>query len=526
MNNDKEKSGYQKRKERLNQTVSTMGKLPPQATDLEEKILGVLMLEKNALYEVVDLLKPEMFYIEANQNIYKAIITLHSNKNAFDYISVVAQLRLMGLLETVGGAFYIISLTDKVTGSEQIDFWSRIIMQKHLQREIIRECSQMVNESYEDTIDPFESLGKMSQFLSNAEMGFIGGNDKAVGDIATEVILKRENTQVNDNSIHGLETGIHALDVHLDGLQPGELIVWAGRPSMGKTAVIVSACAHMAIEKKEPIAVFSLEMKEGQIFLRIESNVSGINGKKIKQKSLSEAEYSILWHADNKISNSFLRIDDTSFMNVNQLIARIRRMVRKYGIKGVFIDYLQLLQGLAERGGNRESEISNMTRSLKVCAGALGIPINILCQLSRNVESRRPFCIPTLADLRESGAIEQDADKVIFLWRPEYYLTEQDQNDPKKNIGTTTHFRLFNKSISNKNLLVFIIAKHREGELGNIPALFHPWNARVLNHPDITQTDAFIDPTISQAEKETYNKINSFVKDEFTKNPDDDEEPF
>lgn len=471
------------RRSRESNKLTNMGKIPPQAIDLEESVLGALLLERNAIYDVVDMLKPEMFYRDAHQLIYKAISKLYHERNPIDIRTVTAKLRSEGTLELVGGAYAITELTNGVASSANIEYWSRIVMQKYLSREIIRINSEMINQGYDDTSDPFDLLGQLTKFLADAELGFIGSNERDIASIATEVMKIRETAKENDNSIHGLKSGITELDKLLDGFLPGELDVIAARPAMGKTAVICAIAKYNTIDEKNPLVIFSLEMGNKSLFLRLESNTSGIKGNDIRRNNLTDQEREILSEVDGLLSNGDLIIDDTSFININQIVRRIRMYVRKYGIKVVLIDYLQLIQGDNAKGGNREAEISYMTRCLKVLAQELGIPIIILAQLSREVEKRKPLCLPQLSDLRESGAIEQDADKVIFLWRPEYY-----------NVTEPTQFRLFNKTIDNKNLLVFIVAKHREGELGNIPARFTPWNMRVLNHPDL-EDQASIDFT-------------------------------
>lgn len=509
-------TNYKERKKNL--ATSTMGKIPPQATDLENYILGTVMLERGKIYEVIDTLTPEMFYHESNKNVFRAIAHLYSQNKPFDPISVTQQLRDLGVLEITGGAYYITTLTNGVTGTENIEFWGRIVMEKFLARELIRASSEAIQEAYEDTADPFDVLGNLSTFVANAEVGFIGSNESVVGDVVQGLVKQRANSPKKKNHINGLETGIYELDKLIDGFGGGELIAIGARPAMGKTAVICSVAAHLNIKTKVPIAVFSLEMSKVQITLRLEANISGIDGKKIKNEDLSESEWQALHLADNLISDGTLIIDDYSALNINMLISRIRMYVRKYGIKAVLLDYLQLLNGVSNKPGNREAEISAMTRALKVCAQELNIPIVILCQLSRQVESRRPFCIPSLADLRESGAIEQDCDKVIFLWRPSYYLTDEQQADPK--IGSTTAFRLYGKQIANKNLLVFIVAKHREGELGNVPALFTPWNMRVMDHPDLSGVQSTI-PLPETIPISNVVKLNPNEK--YSDNPDDTE---
>lgn len=475
-----------KNKRRQVAPANTGGLMPPQAVDIETSILGALLLEKHAIYDVVDLVKPEMFYHESNQMIYRAIVSLYRAKNPIDILTVTAQLRKEGTLEMCGGAYTITELTSRVSGSSNMEYWCRIVMEKYLARELIRSSSEIIRSAYDDTSDPFDLLGQMSSFVSGAEMGFIGSSEHTVADIATKTMMAREIAPVDKHGIDGLESGVYELDRLINGFNDGELIVIAARPSIGKTAVICSIARHINYETRKALALFSLEMSADQIFLRLETNFSGIASNKIRSNSLTIDERVLLSQTDMKLADGTLIIEDTSYMTVDQLISKIKMFIRKYGIKAVILDYLQLLASLGIKGGNRESEISYMTRAIKVCAQDMKIPIIILSQLSRQVESRRPFCFPALSDLRESGAIEQDADKVIFLWRPDYYLTEEMQNDPKLKIGTQTFFRLFNKWIDNKNLLVFIVAKHREGELGNVPALFTPWNMRISNHPALS----------------------------------------
>lgn len=468
--------------------VNHMGKIPPQATDFEIAILGALLLEKNAIYDVVEMVKPEMFYVEPHKLIYSAIVTLYRQKKPIDILTVTQQLRTDGMLEIVGGGYVVTSLTARVSSGANMEYWCRIVMEKYLAREMIRSSTEIIQAAYEDTSDPFELLGNMGSFLSEAETGFITSNESGLDEIGLQVMQARENAPVNSDNISGYLSGIYELDKLIDGFIPGELDIIAARPAMGKTAVICSIAAFMNLTSKHPLVIFSLEMSKTQIFYRLETNISGLPAKNIKTNSLTEEEKWSLAEIDYKIMNGSMKIDDSSYLNSNQLVSRIKMYIRKYGTQIVILDYLQLLSSIGIKGGNRESEIAHMSRSLKTCAKEMNICIIALSQLSREVEKRRPFCFPSLGDLRESGAIEQDADKVIFLWRPEYYLTEEMQNDDKLKIGNTTNFRLFGKNIPNKNLLVFIVAKHREGELGNVPALFTPWNMRVTNHPALTES--------------------------------------
>lgn len=499
---------------RVNSNINPgAGKLQPQSLDIEEAILGALMIEKNAIYEVIDLIKPEMFYSNQHQLIYKAIYALYSKRKPIDILTIRNQLSSTGELEMIGGAYYITELTNRVSGSSNIEFWCRIIMQKYLQREIIRSCTENINNAFEDTTDVFDILGQMSKFIGEAELGFIGSSEKLISDIAIEAAANRMSMPKNDNTIHGLESGITELDILLDGFKPGELIVVGARPAMGKTAVICSISKNINIDSKEPLAVFSLEMSYKQIYLRLQSNLSGISGKKIAHNDLSDEENALLDYTDGQLSNGTMIIDDASFITVSKLVSRLRMYVRKYGIKAAVIDYLGLIHGEGTKQGNREAEISFMTRSLKVAAGELGIPIILLSQLSREVEKRRPLCLPQLSDLRDSGAIEQDADKILFLWRPEYY-----------GVTEPTVFRMYGKTIDNKNLLVYIVAKHREGELGNVPALFTPWNMRIINHPDLIE--ASLPKTINPLNQHEQLSIPNITPPNYSDNPDDDETPF
>lgn len=495
-----------------NSVPSILGKVPPQATDIEDNVLGVLMLNREAIFEVVESLKPEYFYTDANQNIYKAILILYRKGYPIDALSVSNELRTMGSLEMVGGMYVISGLVDRAIISKSLEYQTQVIAQKYLGREIIRTGSENVSNAYDDTNDPFEILQEMSKFLEDAENQVIGSSEKTMFELASDASKLQDIT--NPGEILGLTSGSSLLDKMINGLQGSQLYIIAGRPAMGKTAVLCSMVKHIGVDLDQPVAIFSLEMSALSLYRRLQANVSGIDSRKIASNNLTDEERQILVSADSKLIPSKIIIDDKPAITAFQIRNKCAIYKRRYGIKAVFIDYLQLMGGDGGRGGNREQEIANISRTLKLISKELDIPVICLAQLSREVEKRPGLKIPILADLRESGAIEQDADVVMFLWRPEYY-----------GISEPTVFRKYHKTIENKDLLVYIIAKQRDGDVGNVPLLFHAPTMRIEDHPDVVSEFVLLDGPRFDEDKNLYNSRNKVSITENEEN-DLDDKPF
>jgi len=431
-----------------------LGKIPPQAVDLEEAVLGALMLEREAVNEVIDILKAESFYKESHQKIFSAIHELFQRSEPIDILTVTAELRKMGELDIVGGAYYISYLTNRVASSANIQFHARIISQKHILRELIRISSDTIREAYEESTDVFDLLDKAERDLFTVAQGNIRKEYDSMSDVIKQAIENIEAAKKNVDGVSGVPTGFHALDRITSGWQKSDMIIIAARPGMGKTAFVISMARNIAVDFNLPVAIFSLEMSSIQLVNRLISAETGIKGEKIRKGNLEDHEFTQLHTRIKKLSNAPIFIDDTPSLSVFELRAKARRLKSKHDIKLIIVDYLQLMTAGSDRG-NREQEISTISRSIKTIAKELNIPIIALSQLSRAVETRGGDKKPMLSDLRESGAIEQDADIVSFIYRPEYYDLDQDEEgNSLLGIGQV------------------IIAKHRNGALDTVSLKF------------------------------------------------------
>ncbi len=421
-----------------------LGKLPPQARDLEEAVLGALMLEKNALNAVVEFLKPEHFYVDAHREIYQAIIDLFKASEPVDMRTVVNQLRKTAKLEVVGGAYIIAELTSKVSSAANIEYHARIIIEMAIKRELIRIASQIHHDAYEDTTDVFELLDKTEQSVFEISDSNLRKNYDNMRNLMARAIQELQVLKDHKDGLTGVPSGFTALDRITSGWQKSDLVIIAARPGMGKTAFVVSALRNAAVDFKIPVAIFSLEMASVQLVNRMISAEAELEGEKIKKGNLADHEWAQLVHKTSRLSSAPIFIDDTPALSILELRAKSRRLKAEHNVQLIVIDYLQLMRG--EQGGNREQEIASISRALKGIAKELNVPVLALSQLSRGVETRGGDKRPQLSDLRESGSIEQDADIVMFLYRPEYYkITVDEDGMPTQGMGEA------------------IIAKHRNG---------------------------------------------------------------
>jgi len=445
--------------------LSTMiyGKVPPQAKDLEEAVLGAIMLEKGAFDAVVEILKPECFYVDSHQRIFKAMQSLANKSQPIDILTVVEELRMREELDMVGGPYYVTKLTNTVVSSANIEAHSRIVLQKFIQRELIRISGEIISDAYEDSTDVFDLLDQAESKIYEVTSTHLRNNYETIDSVLVKTIQRIEDLRHKNEDISGVPSGFVSLDRVTYGWQSTDLIILAARPSVGKTAFALNLARNAALHatKPTPVAFFSLEMSAGQLVQRILSAESDIWLEKISRGKLEEHEMKQLYaRGIQKLAQAPLFIDDTPALNIFELRAKCRRLKNANNIGMIIIDYLQLMSGTGEnRNGNREQEISNISRSLKSLAKELQVPIIALSQLSREVEKRKEGNkMPQLSDLRESGAIEQDADMVMFLYRPEYYdITQDEMGDNNRG---ETHVR---------------IAKHRNGSLETIKlrALLH-----------------------------------------------------
>src|ERR1700760_4376005 len=436
---------------------SGLCKLPPQAVDLEEAVLGALMLEKDALSSVIDILKPEVFYKDNHQKIFTAIRYLFEKTSPVDILTVTAQLRQQGELEMIGGAYYITELTNRVASAANIEYHSRIIIQKFIQRELIRISTEVINSAYEDTTDVLDLLDKAEKNLFDIAQNNLRRDSRKMDDILHESLKEIEALKDKKDGLTGVASGFTDLDRMTSGWQKSDLVIIAARPAMGKTAFVLSCARNAAVDFDKPVVVFSLEMSSVQLVNRLISGETEIEQEKIRKGTLEEWEWQQIHSKIGRLEQAPLIIDDTPALNIFEFRAKCRRLKSQHDIQLIIIDYLQLMHGKSDgKGGNREQEIGSISRALKSVAKELNVPVIALSQLSRAVENRPGGSKrPMLSDLRESGSIEQDADMVLFLYRPEYYGMQVDEdNNPTKGVGE------------------IIIAKHRNGETGTVRLKF------------------------------------------------------
>jgi replicative DNA helicase len=447
--------------------ISTLvyGKIPPQARDLEEAILGAIMLEKDAFDLASDILKPECFYVDSHQRIFSAMFSLRANFLPIDILTVVEELRKKDELEIVGGPYFVTKLTNSVVSSANIEAHSRILKQKFFQRELIRISSDVISDAYEDSVDVFELMDYAGEQLSKLIIDKTQKQYVKLEQSVDRLLNKVEEMRHRADGVTGVPTGIYKLDDLTGGWQNGDLIILAARPSIGKSAVAGNLARLAALSQEKPTAVgiFSLEMSDMQWSERLLAAESLIDAWKIKRGRVSDHEMQHLQQtADNRLRKLEIFIDDSSSIDLHSLRAKARRMVNKDKVGMIIVDYLQLMNGDHTRGSNREQEISQISRGLKGLAKELQIPIIALSQLNRGVEKDgKP---PKLSDLRESGAIEQDADVVIFLVPPS-------EGDIANDSGL-------------KDSILIKISKHRSGPLDQVEAKFVKNIQRIMSRSD------------------------------------------
>ncbi|MCH8554440.1 MAG: replicative DNA helicase [Schleiferiaceae bacterium] len=438
------------------------GRIPPQAVDLEEAVLGALLIDNAAINHIVDILEPESFYKDKHRFIYEAIKELFNKPEPIDILSVSEQLKRNGKWEEAGGDYYLVQLSQRVSSSAHAEYHSRIIIQKHIQRELIRVSSEIIKDSYDETKDVFDLLDESEQKLFAIADGNLKKKYESAQDLITQAIKRIEEISKKDG-LSGVPSGFRDLDKLTSGWQQSDLVILAARPGMGKTAFVLSMARQMAIRHNAGVAVFSLEMSSVQLIMRMISSETELESEKLRKGNLTPHEWHQLVTKVKDLENAPIYIDDTPSISVFDLRAKCRRLVETHGVKIIVIDYLQLMTaGGSKSGGNREQEISIISRSLKSIAKELNVPVIALSQLSREVEKRGGSKRPMLSDLRESGAIEQDADIVSFIYRPEYYGFEEWDVD-----GTPC-----------KAQAELIVAKHRNGSLDNIRLKFEGALAR------------------------------------------------
>ena len=444
-------------------------KIQPQDKEIEDAVLGALMLERDAYAIVCDLLRPESFYDPGNQKIYAAINKLGVMQQPIDMLTVTQQLRADGALDDVGGPVRISELTSNVASAAHIEYHARIVAQKFLARRLISFCSEIEKKSFDESYDIDDLLQEAEGKLFEISQGNLKKDFTQIDPVLNSAMEQIEAAGKRESGLSGLQTGFHNLDKLTSGWQNSDLIIIAARPAMGKTAFVLSMAKNMAVDYNTPVAIFSLEMSNLQLVNRLISNVCEIEGEKIKSGRLSRQEWEQLNSRVRSLFSAPLYVDDSPSLSILELRTKARRLVKEHGVKIIIIDYLQLMNATGMKFGSREQEVSMISRSLKQLAKELNIPVIALSQLSRKVEERNDGNKrPQLSDLRESGAIEQDADIVCFIHRPEYYTR------------STTDAE--NRDI--RGMAEFIVAKHRSGSVDDIEMTFVARFARFQNRSE------------------------------------------
>jgi replicative DNA helicase len=488
------------------------GKIPPQAIDLEQVVLGAMMIDKKGVDEVIDILSPEAFYKEAHQYIFEAIFKLFENSEPVDLLTVSSQLKKDEKLDIIGGDFYLISLTQRVSSSAHIEFHARIILQKYIQRSLIKISNEIIEEAYDESKDVFDLLDNAEAKLYEVTQGNVKKSTETAQSLVIQAKKKIEEIS-NKEGLSGIPSGFDKLDKLTSGWQPSDLVIVAARPGMGKTALTLTMARNIAVNNNIPVAFFSLEMSSVQLITRLISSETGLSSEKLRTGRLEKHEWEQLNVKVKTLEKAPLYIDDTPSLSIFDLRAKARRLSSQYGIQLIVIDYLQLMTaGGSQKGGNREQEISTISRNLKALAKELNVPVIALSQLSRAVETRGGSKRPLLSDLRESGAIEQDADIVSFIYRPEYYkIDEWDDEERSPTEGQAE----------------FIVAKHRNGGLDNIRLKFIGHLGKFDNLDDFdTPFGEFHSKMNAAANDDTF-KPDSYpsASDAFD-GPEDDDVPF
>ena len=428
------------------------GHLMPQAPEVEKAVLGAMMIDKNALFEVGDLLKPESFYELRNQLVYEAIQQLSREDSPVDMLTVTDKLEKMGKLDEVGGPVYVADLSSSVVSSANISYHANVVAEKYLSRQMIQYVNTIGKKSFDETYDIREVMQEAESILLELTQNNMKKDYTALAPVVEKAVKAVELAYSNKGTLTGIPSGFSKLDDMTCGWQKSDLVIIAGRPAMGKTAFALSLAKNIAVDQKRPMAFFSLEMSDVQLANRLMSNTCEIDGKKLLSGQLDQEDWKRLDNNLQALTDAPLFVDDTEGLSVMELRTKARRLQKEHHIELIMIDYLQLMTASGMRYNNRQEEVSLISRSLKGLAKELNIPVLALSQLNRGVESREGAegKRPQLSDLRESGAIEQDADMVIFLHRPEYYGLLQSSDG----------------FIDYRGKAEVIISKHRKGATG------------------------------------------------------------
>ena len=444
--------GGKNQKEEQNRIMEMVGKLPPQNIEAEKSFLGCLLIDKKAIDKVADIVLPEDFYRDVHGMIYGAMRRLYEKKTPIDLITLTNILEKEKILEEVGGASYIASLANAVPTASHVVHYANIISQKAVLRRLIEAGQNIAQLGYEEVDEVDAILDNSERVLFDVTQRYLKQEFISLKDVLSETFDRIDKLHKEKGKLRGIPTGFDDLDNLLAGLQNADLIVLASRPAMGKTTLALNIVTNAAIKEKIPVGIFSLEMSKEQLVDRMLCARAGVDSWKLRTGQLSDSDFPKIGYAMGVLSEAPLFIDDSPILNCMEIRTRARKLKSDHNLGLILVDYLQLLQGRSVRGDqNRVQEISEISRSLKALARELNIPVLTCSQLSRAVEMR-PSHIPQLADLRESGSIEQDADVVMFIFREDYYEKETDR----------------------KNIADIMIKKHRNGPTGDIELYFAP----------------------------------------------------
>lgn len=491
--------------------ANELGKLPPQALELEASVIGALMIEKDAFSSITDLLRPESFYSDQHRHIFEAVQALSAKDAPIDVLSVAEQLKLAGKLELAGGVLYLSDLTRRVASAAHVRYHAQIIAQKATARDLITAACQIEEKGYDETQDVDELVEEATAKIFEISQRAQKRDVTHIYPVITEAFERMHKASENEGNISGIPSGFTELDKITSGWQKSDLVIIAARPAMGKTAFVLSMAKNIAVDFNIPVAIFSLEMSNVQLVNRLIMNVCEIEGNKIRNGRLTKAEWDKLEHSIGILETAPIYVDDTPGLSVFELQSKARKLVKEHKIQMIIIDYLQLMNANGMSFGSREQEVSIISRNLKGLAKELDIPVIALSQLSRAVEKRDSSNSnvdgkkPLLSDLRESGAIEQDADMVCFIHRPEYYKLYDDGNG---------------KDL--RGLGQIIVAKHRNGATDEIWLRFIGKYTRFQN-----ENDAFDDNLYADVNYNTQrSKMNMLPSEAEGATLDDDIAPF
>lgn len=441
-----------------------MEKIPPQALEAEMAVLGSMLIEKEAIAHGMDILKEKSFYKEAHRKIFAAISNLYVQDKAVDMVTITEELKRQRIFSDIGGVVYLTDLINMVTTAANVEYYAHIVRQKAILRDLIYTATQIVNECYAEKQDVEKILDQAESSIFNIAQDKVARGFQPVDDMIHNVIETVESFYQRKEHVTGIATGFHEFDALTSGFQPSNLVIIAGRPSAGKTSIVMNIVEHVSVQNKIPVGMFSLEMSKQELVLRMLCSQARVNSHEVRRGYLSKRYWTALTNAASRISEAPLYIDDSSTLSVLEMRARARRLAAELGVQGkklgmIVVDYLQLMRG-AGRLESRQQEISEISRSLKSLARDLQIPVIAISQLSRRPEEKGRDGRPQLSDLRESGALEQDADLVAFIYREELYK----QNDP---------------DLQGKARI--IIAKQRNGPVGEIDLIFLKEHTRFEN---------------------------------------------